>query len=392
MATLTPLGVGSVRERGAPRAPYATFPPSAHENFVALTLSGLPGVGDRSFRIAVDHFGTATAALRAPAALRALLPRASVAAPQRLKAERAARTLLDRTAEGGFELWTYGAKGYPRRLGALHDPPAALWGRGDERWLEQKPPCAVVGSRRATPSGLRIAHALGRALALARIGVASGMALGIDAAAHRGALDGGGATIAVLGSGVDVPTPRSQRALYGQILQNGLVLSEFPPGAPAAAQNFPRRNRILAALSRAVVVVEAAKRSGALITVDHALDLGVSVFAVPGSIESARNEGSNALLADGAGVIVSAAWLVEALDGGIPERPPPQGVPSPELEPAALELWELLEDGPLTVDAMVAGLKRDPAEVLAVLGALELAGWLEVEPGARYARTFGRSG
>jgi DNA processing protein len=204
------------------------------------------------------------------------------------------------------------------------------------------------------------------------------MALGIDGAAHRGALSAAGATIAVLGRGSDQPYPQSHRRLFQQIVDQGLVVSEFAPGTPPLAHHFPRRNRILAALSSAVVVVEAGVRSGALITVDHALDLGLDVWAVPGPIDLAACEGSNRLLADGARPLLSVASFLATL-GGSEVRP----VALPE-GPAARVLVEL-GGGSLDVDQLSARLKLPTSETLALLTQLELVGAVRRMPGMRFS-------
>lgn len=216
----------------------------------------------------------------------------------------------------------------------------------------------------------------------------SGMAMGIDGEAHSGALTAGGPTIAVLGSGVDVPTPRVQSRLYRRICEHGLVVSEFPPGQGAAPHSFPRRNRIIAALAEALVVVEAAQKSGSLITVDHAVDIGVHVHAVPGPIDSKRSAGSNALLADGAGVVTSpggfaALWAAntEAEAGGT------TAIPETDRQ---RQVWDVLADGPVTVDGLVARLGWSTSDVVVTLGELELNGWIESAPGGRLARAPGR--
>jgi DNA processing protein len=204
---------------------------------------------------------------------------------------------------------------YPPALHHLVDPPPILFLRGDPALL-RIPSVTVVGSRKATPTGRRTAERLARGISEREVPVLSGRALGIDAAAHRGALEGPGGTVAVLGSGPDMAYPPSNRRLFLRIVEKGLVVSEFPPGEKARPHHFPRRNRILAALADTVVVVEAGERSGALITVDHALDLGREVYAVPGSLDSLQSRGSNRLLTDGAGAATSVEDLAPALRWG----------------------------------------------------------------------------
>jgi len=282
----------------------------------------------------------------------------------------------------------YGVEGYPIRLTDLHDPPALLWSRGLPRLLST-PAVAVVGARKATPYGLRTARELGRALALEGLTVASGLALGVDAAAHQGALDVGGDTVAILGTGVDVPSPRANLGLYRKIAASGLILSEFLPGTRGHATHFPRRNRVIAAWGGALVVVEASHKSGALISVDHALDLGRPVHAVPGPIDRFQSRGTNRLLADGAHVVTSVAALARELAAaaGIaagPPRPPPaqgegqteetQAETGPRLRPAQVEVWDALESGPQSVEALTQVTGWPVAHVQSVLGHLELDG------------------
>jgi DNA processing protein len=239
------------------------------------------------------------------------------------------------------------------------------------------PAITVVGSRRATARSRDVAERLGHGLAMADCCVASGMALGIDGAAHRGALQARGDTIAVLGRGPDEPYPPSHRRLFGEILDRGLVVSEFAPGTPPLPHHFPRRNRILAALSRAVVVVEAGERSGALITVDHALDLGIDIWSVPGPIDLAACVGSNRLLAEGARPLLSVASFVEEVAGG--ERPARRPLQGP-----AGSVVSALADEPLSVDQLGARLGLSTPEVLALLTELELMGVVRRMPGMRF--------
>lgn len=206
---------------------------------------------------------------------------------------------------------TRGGDGYPGLLERLPDPPGRLWVRGT---IPDVPAVAVVGSRRCTRYGVDMAGRIAHAVVTAGWTVISGLARGIDAAAHRSALDGSGDTVAVLGCGVDRWYPASNRSLGERILSAGAVVSEYPPGTDPAPWRFPARNRIIAGLSGAVVVVEAAVRSGALITARHALEAGIDVFAVPGDVDRETSEGANRLIADGAHPVVSVADLVEGLE------------------------------------------------------------------------------
>jgi len=203
---------------------------------------------------------------------------------------------------------------FPTALAAIHDPPQTLWIKGDVDAL-RAPAVAIVGSRAASPYGLEVARRLGADLARRNVTVVSGMARGVDSAAHRGALEGGGITIAVFGCGVDVIYPPEHRRLAERIVEHGALVSEFRPGTLPLKGHFPQRNRIISGLSLAVVIVEAAEGSGSLITADFALEQGRTVLAVPGNVLGGRNYGAHALLRDG-------AKLVECADDILEELPP----------------------------------------------------------------------
>jgi DNA processing protein len=295
---------------------------------------------------------------------------------------------LTAAAKIGMDICTWNSRDYPPALLQLHDPPPVLFLLG-RRDLLAAPTVTVVGARRATARSRDVAERLGGALARAGVVVASGLALGIDAAAHRGALGAGGPTIAVLGRGADEAYPRSHRRLFRQIAAEGLIVSEFLPGTPPLPHHFPRRNRILAGVSRAVVVVEAAATSGALITVDHALDLGIDVWAVPGPIEVATCEGSNRLIAEGARPLISIAGFVKAV-GGVDVAPRSQaGSSTPPDAGAAGRVLERLGTETLAIDQVAARVEMPVAEALAVLTEMELEGLVRQLPGMRFRRGAG---
>ena len=223
-----------------------------------------------------------------------------------------ATAAIARAAASGIRPLAWTDPAYPAALTAIADPPLVLWVRGDPGALGA--PCvAVVGSRAASPHGLAVSSQLGTELAASDLVVVSGLARGIDSAAHRGALDGGGITVAVLGSAVDVIYPAEHAALAREIAKRGAVISELVPGTPPLAMFFPRRNRIISGLSRAVVVVEANMKSGSLITARCALEQGRDVLAVPGNVLSGRNRGAHGLLRDGARIVESADDILEEL-------------------------------------------------------------------------------
>ncbi len=281
-----------------------------------------------------------------------------------------------------------GERGYPRSL--LHlgdDAPGQLFGCGDRELvggLAMDHTVTIVGSRRPSSYGLRVAEELGRVLAGAGLVVVSGMARGIDAAAHRGALAGGGPTIAVLGGGPDVVYPASERRLYSDILRAGAAISEAPPGRRPESWSFPVRNRIMAALGAMTVVVEAAQPSGSLITARKALELGRGVGAVPGPVTSRVSEGANGLIADGAPPIRDAQDVLDRLLGvGMTEA----GRRGPALETSLARVAELVELGSRSCDGLATASGMAPGEAAVALARLELLGYVSVDADGRYART-----
>jgi DNA processing protein len=281
---------------------------------------------------------------------------------------------------------------YPARLSDLVDAPAALFVAGDggvERLValaggtvdDGPPAIAVVGTRRASADGHEVARALGRGVAAAGVTVVSGMALGVDSAAHAGALDAGGPTVAVLAGGADVPYPAGKRSLYRRILRSGCVVSELPPGFTPFKWCFPARNRIIAALSASTVVVEAAARSGSLITAEIAADLGREVCAVPGPVTAWRSQGANALLRDGATLVRDARDVLDGILGV--EVAAPASDPAAGLEPRLASILRAVADGRDTLAAL-AGTPDQAQPTLAALTELELLGRLRRVAGGRY--------
>jgi DNA processing protein len=267
---------------------------------------------------------------------------------------------------------------YPSRLRELHDPPAGLFlrGAGGVDLLEGRA-VAIVGARACSSYGSQIARLLGRELAAAGLVVISGLARGIDGEAHRGVLEGGGTTVAVLGCGVDRDYPAAHAQLAARICERGLIVSEYAPGVEPAPWRFPARNRIIAGLAEATIVVEARERSGALITADFALEAGREVFAVPGEITSSLSVGVNTLLRVGATPLTAAADVLESL--GVTAS----GSAKLELGEAATRVLEALEREPAGVDELVGGTGLDAAAVATALAELELAGAV-VEAEGRY--------
>lgn len=296
--------------------------------------------------------------------------------------------LREATRAAGLEAVCRHAAAYPARLTDLTDAPAVLFVAGTAARMvalaggdlrDGPRAVAIVGTRRASPDALQIAHALGRGLAAAGVCVVSGMALGVDSAAHEGALAGGGVTVAVLACGADVPYPRSKAALHRRIAAAGCVVSEMPPGCPPVRWGFPARNRIIAALGAMTIVVEAAERSGSLITAEVAADLGREVAAVPGAVTSWRAAGTNALLRDGATLIRDARDVLDAVLGqGAAAAAPPPALPR-----ALQTVLDAVAGGRDTLAALTSR-PVDAAPALVALTELELLGRLARVAGGRY--------
>ncbi|MFO7589197.1 MAG: DNA-processing protein DprA [Gemmatimonadota bacterium] len=358
--------------------------PFDDEALAALGLSSIPGLGPRRFRLLVERHGSARAAL---AALRA--GETDVPLPRGLRvrgrtARSAEQSVVARSLPEGARVVSFGMPVYPAELGRLDDPPPVLWLHGPLAPGSGRAVC-VIGTRRATEYGRRMARRLAAGLAEAGWRVVSGLARGVDAEAHRGALEAGGETVGVPGCGLGHFYPASSRALYGALSRRGLLLTEFPPGERPAPAYFPRRNRILAGLARAVVVVQAGARSGALITARQALDIGVDVLAVPGRADLEASEGVHALLRDGAGVVTRVSDVLDAL-GDV--RPHPQADAPVHLAAAGDagpgRILRRLRGGPTHVDVLAREAALAIPETLALLGRLEAEGAVRGLPGGRY--------
>jgi DNA processing protein len=299
--------------------------------------------------------------------------------PQRLGAA------LAWLAAPGHELVALDDADYPAALLEIGDPPPVLCCQG-RRELVGRPALAIVGSRNATPQGAADARAFALALSQAGLTIVSGLAEGIDAAAHRGALDGAGSSIAVTGTGLDRVYPAQNRDLAHDLASRGLLLSEFAPGTPPLKQNFPRRNRIVSGLARGVLVIEATLKSGSLITARLAAEQGREVFALPGSIHSPFSKGCHRLLREGAKLVETAQDVLDELR--LPLRAPAPATEAGEgpLAPDASAVLAALGHAPAAVDALAARCGLAPEAVAAALLALELAGRATPVPGGRWQR------
>ena len=342
-----------------------------------LMVGGLPA---RQLRALLQHAGSGSAIL---ARRRTLLDASINANVRSLETRRRVDSQMRWIETTQVHVLVLGCRDYPEPFTHLVDPPPVVFARGRLSLLDT-PIIAIVGTRRCTPYGADVARQLASLFVRAGVTVASGLARGIDGIAHTAAFEAGGSTIAVLGTGLDVCYPSEHRPLQERIAQEGLLLTEFAPGTGGLKFHFPARNRLIAVMSRGVVVVEAPPGSGALGTADHALDVGVDVFAVPGPIGRRESTGTNELLRSGAGFIASPEDVLNDLH--IP-LPPAQAPAAPPLAPTTLEgrlLAELPADG-MVADELADRMGMAPAETLALLLEMEVAGAVRRLPGLRFA-------
>ena len=390
-----------------------------NERFAWLQLAFTPYIGAESFLVLLQQFGSAQAALNAPADTIAALVRHKQAAEswrnadKRALAQRSAEAALQWEMQDGCRLLLLQDDDFPEMLTQGITPPPVLFLRGNAELLHT-PSAAIVGSRHATPQAMRIAKDFGRALSEKGIPVVSGMASGIDTAAHQGALQADGGTIAVWGTGIDRIYPPSNKNLAYEIAERGLIVSEFPLDTRPFAGNFPRRNRLIAALSQLTLVVEAALESGSLITAKLAAEMGREVMAVPGSIDNPHSKGCHKLIKDG-------AKLVECLDDILHECPqllqntpvpsysinktvkpkndqtkrlqpktiadePQRPSENPPATPSTSALLEAMGYDPIHPDILAQQTNMAAADVYAQLLEYELDGIVAALPGGRYQR------
>ncbi|MFP4387942.1 MAG: DNA-processing protein DprA [Desulfococcaceae bacterium] len=358
-----------------------------------FVLRSVPGVGNLLCKRLVDRFGTAEAVLAAPpealATVDGLPERVARTIPDHGPSD-AVRRELDRLVASPYQVLTLADPAYPPALREIPDPPPFLYVHGQLNPSDRA--VALVGSRHPSPYGLRTARSLAAALSRHDVTVVSGMARGIDTAAHQGTLDAGGRTVAVLGSGLDKPYPPESRPLLDRIAASGAVVSEFALQAGPEAHHFPIRNRVISGLSLGTVVVEAAVRSGALITARLAAEQGREVFAVPGPIHSGRSAGAHRLPKDGARLVEGVDDILEELSAHLeatssnPKRSVEPVSPPPDLDPDAARLFLALGEDPVHIDELVRALSLDPARLMGLLLELELRGLVAQLPGKRFLR------
>lgn len=351
------------------------------ERLYWLALNKVPGVGPVVFRRLLDRWGSAKAVFEAPEGeLRRVVGRRVARAIKEMEAERVGEEEGRRVQALGAEVLTLWDRPYPSNLRHIYDPPPVLYLKG--RMVPQDDlAVAVVGSRRCSPYGRSFARRLSKALASHGVTVISGMATGIDTEAHLGALEAGGRTVAVLGSGLDRVYPPQNRGLFERIARQGAVLSEFPFGEPPNRWNFPLRNRLISGLSLGVVVVEAPSRSGALITASLALEQGRSVFAVPGYAGAVTSRGTHRLIKEGAKLVEEPEDILEELlpqyERGEPERG--------DLSEEERLVVELLQQGPLHIDELSRRSSFDVQRINSLLLRMELKGLILQMPGKIFA-------
>jgi DNA processing protein len=361
---------------------------TGEERAAYLTLALTPGIGWARLAALRDRFGSWSAALAAPLqALAATRPMSPAVATAVRAADPAAAPRTEARARAlGATLLTPHDPAFPRLLTVIPDPPPVLFALGRVELLG-RPTVAVVGTRRPTAYGREVTRRVARSAGSAGLVVASGMARGLDAVAHEAALDAGGGSIGVLGNGLGVIYPAANRALYDRMSREGLLLTEYPPGERPHAGSFPERNRLIAALARVTVVIEADHDSGALITANRALEQGRDVMAVPGQVTARTSAGTNRLIRDGAGVWLEADDLV-SLYPEVPAevRAAVRAADSPEriahrFRSELRRAFGALDGTPRTPDQLARALGVPACEVLGLLSELEIEGAAEARGG-----------
>ncbi len=366
---------------------------SSDERCAWLALYLIPGLGNTRIKRLLEAFGRPEDIFRAD-----ITELMSVEGVRRDVADEISKRGFAREAERELKkverdkarIVTFTDPSYPKLLREIDSPPMVLYIKGKDIPLG-KTLVAVVGSRNPTHYGIKAAQKIGIGLARRGAGVVSGLARGIDSAAHMGCLRGRGVTVAVLGTGIDRIYPAMNRRLSEEIAEEGAVITEFPTGTPPEPKNFPIRNRIISGLSKGVVVVEATKKSGSLITASSALDQGREVFAVPGSIDSFKSTGTHFLIKQGAKLVENADDILEefgfadkgAFQGGDGKTAAATAV---EMDEAEKKIYEIIGDYPVHIDEIVRMGEIDPGQVSSILMKMELMGMVQQLPGKMFVR------
>lgn len=367
------------------------------EEYYLMWLSRVEGIGFKRASRLLETFGSAEAVWRAePAAIRSVFGFSERLGDLLLASREEARlnAWIEELEKKRIQFYSYWHPRYPRMLREIYQPPVGIYVRGTlpEDDIDT---VAIIGARKCSRYGATVAYEIAKDLGKTNVIVVSGMARGIDSQGHRGILDGGGRTIAVLGCGVDICYPAENKELMERIIENGCVISEFAPGMPAVPQNFPGRNRIIAGLSKIVVVVEAGKKSGTLITADMALESGRDVFVVPGNVTSALSKGTNELIKQGCPIITEGSDILSAL-----------GIAYKEVEKVRFQIqtaenisgeqqavYDLTDtETPITAEEICRRLALPIQDVQYLLSLLELSGYLIRLPQAGYLRANGSRG
>lgn len=356
-------------------------------------LKSVPGIGNHLFKRLIDRFETPQQALDASDEALQAIEGVSTKLIRRMRQQRTpdrVRRDIERVVQKGVRIVTMRDPEYPPLLQQIPDPPPFLYVKG--RLEPRAKAIAVVGSRVATRYGISVAQRLAAELAACGVTVISGLARGIDTAAHEGALQGGGRTVAVLGSGLERIYPVENHRLIHSIVQNGAVVTEFPMLAEPDAYNFPVRNRIISGMSYGTVIVEATKKSGSLITARLAAEQNREVFAVPGSVQSFKSTGTHALIKQGAKLVENAQDILEEIAGALFENARPvdlrssQSVAVSELSKEEERVYHALEPYPVQIDELGRKTAIESGKLSSILLQLELKGIVQQSPGKRFAR------
>jgi DNA processing protein len=368
---------------------FDRFPESERTLASWLTLRRTPGIGSIRFLNLLDQFQQPLAVFDAVACRTPLgLPGDTLTALRNPDWTGVDADLAWLREDASRHILTLNDPRYPHLLKEISDPPPLLFVIGNPDLLQQ-PQLAIVGSRNPSVDGRENAHAFARALVNQQLVITSGLALGIDAAAHQGALAGDGPTIAITGTGLDRVYPARHRALAREITLRGALISEFPIGTPALAENFPRRNRIISGLSLGTLVIEAAPQSGSLITARLAAEQGREVFAIPGSIHNPLARGCHQLIRQGAKLVESVADILEEIHvnyAPIARATTDSAQHAPDLDDNSLILWSNLGSTPASVDTLVTRTQLTTEEVSSILLLMELQGWVTSAAGGMYLR------
>jgi DNA processing protein len=366
-------------------------------DWIALTF--VTGIGSRTAAFLIDRFGSPTACFDASASAleSAGLKSATISAMKSATPREQASRQLEELDKLGAEVLTLAGERYPNLLRETYDPPIVLYAKGDINRAISQPALAVVGSRHCSTYGRNVAEMLVRELAQRGITIVSGLARGIDSVAHQSAVDGGGLTVAVMGTGLDTIYPKENRKLADRIVEQGALLTEFPLETPPLPQNFPFRNRVISGVSLGVLIIEGAERSGSLITARMAYEQGREVFAVPGNITSSKSFGPNYLIKDGAKLVQTWRDVVEEfpleLKASIlasertEEREEQLSLDEVVLSDAERKvLVSLRDDEPIHIDQLISGMSLSSGELLTALLKLEMTDRIRQLPGKCFVR------